>query len=164
MHAVEDLGLLKIDFLGLKNLTIIEETIRLVKELHGGETINISKIPLDDKKTFELLRRGDTTGVFQFESSGMRRYMKEIKPTADRRPHRARRPVPPGPHGTYSLIYQPQTRQRADHAISIPSSRKNPQKHLRRHRLPGTGDGSATELAGSRALKRYSSSKPSAKK
>lgn len=80
MHAVEDLGLLKIDFLGLKNLTIIENTINLVKELHGV-TINISYIPLDDKKTFELLQRGDTTSIFQFESSGMRRYMKDIKPT-----------------------------------------------------------------------------------
>jgi DNA polymerase-3 subunit alpha len=80
MHAVEDLGLLKIDFLGLKNLTIIESTINLIKELHGT-VINISEIPLDDKKTFELLQRGDTTSIFQFESSGMRRYMKDIKPT-----------------------------------------------------------------------------------
>jgi DNA polymerase-3 subunit alpha len=80
MHAVEDLGLLKIDFLGLKNLTIIENTINLVKELHD-KVINISKIPLDDEKTFQLLQRGDTTSIFQFESSGMRRYMKEIKPT-----------------------------------------------------------------------------------
>jgi DNA polymerase-3 subunit alpha len=80
MHAVEDLGLLKIDFLGLKNLTIIESTINLIRELHGT-TIDISHIPLDDKKTFELLQRGDTTSIFQFESSGMRRYMKDIKPT-----------------------------------------------------------------------------------
>ncbi|HEX4104320.1 MAG TPA: DNA polymerase III subunit alpha [Candidatus Paceibacterota bacterium] len=80
MHAIEDLGLLKIDLLGLKNLTIIEDTIRLIKEL-TGTTINISQIPLDDPKTFTLLRKADTTGVFQFESSGMRRYMKEIKPT-----------------------------------------------------------------------------------
>jgi DNA polymerase-3 subunit alpha len=80
MHAVDDLGLLKIDFLGLKNLTIIESTINLIKELHGI-AINISEIPLDDKRTFELLQRGDTTSIFQFESSGMRRYMKDIKPT-----------------------------------------------------------------------------------
>ena len=80
MHAVEELGLLKIDFLGLKNLTIIEDALRLIKELRNV-TIDISKIPLDDKKTYELLQKGDTTGVFQFESSGMRRYMKEIKPT-----------------------------------------------------------------------------------
>lgn len=81
MLSIADLGLLKMDLLGLKNLTIIEDTIRLVKELHGEE-IKISQLPLDDKKTFELLRNGDTTGVFQFESAGMRRYMKEIKPTA----------------------------------------------------------------------------------
>jgi DNA polymerase-3 subunit alpha len=80
MHAVEDLGLLKVDFLGLKNLTIIEDALRLVKEMNG-EDINISKIPDDDEKTFALLRRGDTTGVFQFESDGMRRYMKDIQPT-----------------------------------------------------------------------------------
>lgn len=80
MHSVEDLGLLKMDILGLRNLTVIEETARLVKEIHG-ENIDIVNLPLDDKKTFELLRAGNTTGVFQFESSGMRRYMKEIKPT-----------------------------------------------------------------------------------
>ncbi len=80
MHAIEDLGLLKIDFLGLKNLTIIEETIRLVKELQDIN-IKIEDIPLDDEQTFALLKKGDTTGVFQFESSGMRRYMKDIKPS-----------------------------------------------------------------------------------
>lgn len=80
MHGIEDLGLLKIDFLGLKNLTIIEDTLRLVKELQNKD-LKIEDIPLDDAKTFELLQRGDTTGVFQFESSGMRRYMKEIGPT-----------------------------------------------------------------------------------
>ncbi len=77
---VEALGLLKIDFLGLRNLTIIEESIRLIHELHDV-TIDIGTIPLDDKKTYELLQRGDTTGVFQFESSGMRRYLKDLKPT-----------------------------------------------------------------------------------
>lgn len=80
MRSVEDLGLLKIDLLGLKNLTIIEETVRLIKELRG-EDLTISELPLDDKKTFELLQAADTTGVFQFESSGMRRYMKDIVPT-----------------------------------------------------------------------------------
>lgn len=80
MRSVEDLGLLKIDLLGLKNLTIIEETVRLVKELRG-EDLKISELPLDDKKTYELLQAGDTTGVFQFESQGIRRYMKEIIPT-----------------------------------------------------------------------------------
>jgi len=80
MHGVEDLGLLKIDLLGLRNLTIIEETRRLVREIHGVD-IDTHTLPLDDKKTFKLLQSGETTGVFQFESSGMRRYMKDIVPT-----------------------------------------------------------------------------------
>ncbi len=80
MHAVEDLGLLKMDFLGLANLTIIEDTLRMVQENHGI-TINIDAIPLDDAKTFKLLRLAKTTGVFQLESSGMKRYLKELKPT-----------------------------------------------------------------------------------
>lgn len=80
MHAIEDLGLLKMDILGLKNLTIIEETLRVIKDLTGAE-INIDTIPLNDKKAFELLQRADTTGVFQLESGGMRRYLKELKPS-----------------------------------------------------------------------------------
>lgn len=80
MHAIEDLGLLKMDILGLKNLTIIEETLRVIKDL-TGESINIDNIPLNDKKAFELLQRADTTGVFQLESGGMRRYLKELKPS-----------------------------------------------------------------------------------
>ncbi len=80
MHAIEDLGLLKMDFLGLKNLTIIEEALRLISDFNS-HSFKISEIPLDDKKTFDLLQKGDTTGVFQLESSGMRRYLKELKPT-----------------------------------------------------------------------------------
>ena len=80
MHSIEDLGLLKIDFLGLKNLTIIEETVRLIKEFEGVD-LDISKLPLDDKKAFKILQEGDTTGIFQLESSGMRHYLKELKPT-----------------------------------------------------------------------------------
>ncbi len=79
MHSIESMGLLKMDFLGLKNLTIIESTLRLVKDLKG-EDVKISEIPLDDKRTFEILQNGDTTGIFQLESSGMRRYLKELKP------------------------------------------------------------------------------------
>ncbi|MDO8530250.1 MAG: DNA polymerase III subunit alpha, partial [bacterium] len=80
MHSVEDLGLLKIDLLGLKNLTTIENSIRLIKENHGID-LDMSKIPLDDKKTFEILQAADTTGIFQLESSGMRRYLKELRPS-----------------------------------------------------------------------------------
>ena len=80
MGPIEDLGLLKMDFLGLSNLTIIKNALRIVKKVYGKD-INISTIPLDDQKTYELLSRGDTTGVFQLESSGMKRYLKELKPT-----------------------------------------------------------------------------------
>ncbi|MDD5547298.1 MAG: DNA polymerase III subunit alpha [Candidatus Pacebacteria bacterium] len=80
MHSIEDIGLLKMDLLGLKNLTIIENALRLIEE-STGERINISDIPLDDKKVFKILQDADTTGIFQLESSGMRRYLKELKPS-----------------------------------------------------------------------------------
>jgi len=76
----DGVGLLKMDFLGLRNLTIIGETLRFIKDLHG-EVIDITRIPLNDKPTFELLAKGETTGIFQLESSGMRRYIKELQPT-----------------------------------------------------------------------------------
>lgn len=80
LHAVEDLGLLKMDFLGLKNLTLIEAAIEIIEKIYNKK-IDIEKIPLGDEKTFALLQSGDTTGVFQLESSGMRRYLKALKPT-----------------------------------------------------------------------------------
>lgn len=80
MNPVEDLGLLKMDFLGLSNLTIIKNALRIIKKVYG-EDIDINTIPLDDKQTFELFQHGDTTGVFQLESAGMKRYLKELKPT-----------------------------------------------------------------------------------
>jgi DNA polymerase-3 subunit alpha len=80
MGPIEELGLLKMDFLGLSNLTILNNALRIVRRVHG-EKIELSEIPNDDKKTFKLLQRGDTTGVFQVESAGMKRYLKELKPT-----------------------------------------------------------------------------------
>lgn len=80
MGPVEDLGLLKMDFLGLSNLTILKNAIRIIKAVYGT-SIEPEEIPLDDQKTFELFQRGDTTGVFQLESAGMKRYLKELKPT-----------------------------------------------------------------------------------
>jgi DNA polymerase-3 subunit alpha len=75
MWDVVDLGLLKIDFLGLRNLDVIDKTVELV----GG--LDIASIPLDDASTYKMLARGDATGVFQFESSGMRDALKQVKPT-----------------------------------------------------------------------------------
>jgi len=80
MHAIEDLGLLKMDFLGLSNLTVIKNTMRIVKKVYGEE-VDLYKLPIDDAKTFKLLSKGETTGVFQLESAGMKRYIKELKPT-----------------------------------------------------------------------------------
>ncbi len=75
MQDVEALGLLKMDFLGLRNLDVIDEAIALIGE------IEIAELPLDDPKTYEMLRRGESTGVFQFESSGMREALRHVKPT-----------------------------------------------------------------------------------
>ncbi|NNM15524.1 MAG: DNA polymerase III subunit alpha, partial [Bacteroidia bacterium] len=78
---VESVGMLKMDFLGLKTLTIIKDAIDIIKE-NRNVTIDIEKIPLDDEKTFELYQKGDTIGTFQFESNGMRQYLKDLKPTS----------------------------------------------------------------------------------
>lgn len=79
MGPVEDIGLLKFDFLGLSNLTVIKNTLRILRRVYKVE-LEVTEIPIDDKKTFELLSRGDTTGVFQLESAGMKRYIRELKP------------------------------------------------------------------------------------
>ncbi len=80
MGSLEKTGLLKMDFLGLKTLTVIEETVKIIKRTQKKE-ISIPKVPLDDRKTFSLLHRGDTIGVFQLESRGMRDILKKINPT-----------------------------------------------------------------------------------
>ena len=80
MAGIEKIGLLKMDFLGLETLTIIRDALDLVKE-RTGKWININRIPLDDKETFELLSRGDTDAVFQLESGGMKKLVKRLKPS-----------------------------------------------------------------------------------
>ncbi|RWZ79387.1 MAG: DNA polymerase III subunit alpha [Candidatus Chaera renei] len=80
MGPIDDLGLLKMDFLGLSNLTIIKNALRIIKRVYKTE-IDLDKLPLDDAATFKLFQKGDTTGVFQLESAGMKRYLKELKPT-----------------------------------------------------------------------------------
>lgn len=80
MHAVEEAGLLKFDFLGIKNLAIIADAVQRINATRGAG-IDIEKIPLDDTKTFEMLARGETEGTFQLNGSGMTRYLKELKPT-----------------------------------------------------------------------------------
>jgi len=77
---VEEFGLLKMDFLGLKTLTLIEDTVDLVEDTRGDE-VDIDNIPLDDETTFELFQKGDTVSIFQFESTGMREWLRKLKPT-----------------------------------------------------------------------------------
>ncbi len=81
LNSAEAAGLVKMDFLGLSNLTVIEDALDIIKAV-TGDVVDINTIPLDDQKTFELLGRGDTTGVFQLESDGMKRYIRELQPTA----------------------------------------------------------------------------------
>src|SRR6056300_272216 len=78
--VVEDAGLLKMDFLGLKTLTLIKDTVKIVKAKHGIE-LDPESFPLDDEKTYELFQRGETVGIFQYESPGMQKHLKELKPT-----------------------------------------------------------------------------------
>ncbi len=77
---VESFGLLKMDFLGLKTLTVINDTVDLIQETHGDEIV-VDDIPLDDERTYELFQKGDTVSIFQFESSGMREWLRKLKPT-----------------------------------------------------------------------------------
>ena len=78
--VAEDAGLLKMDFLGLKTLTIIKDAVAMVKETHGVE-IDPDEIPLDDELTYKLFQRGETVGIFQYESGGMQKHMKDLRPT-----------------------------------------------------------------------------------
>ena len=80
MSVVDKLGLLKIDFLGLSTLTIMAQACKLIEDRHGVK-LTLNNIPVDDPETYELIGRGETIGLFQVESSGMRRYLKEMKPT-----------------------------------------------------------------------------------
>ncbi len=77
--VIEDAGVIKMDFLGLRNLTIIKEALRMIKENYGHD-IEIDEIPLDDEPTYQLFQRGETNAIFQFESDGMKKYMKDLQP------------------------------------------------------------------------------------
>jgi DNA polymerase-3 subunit alpha len=79
-NAIEELGILKVDFLGLRNLSVIENSLKIILE-NKNEKVDLEKLSLDDPKIYEVLQAGDTMGVFQLESSGMRRYLRELKPT-----------------------------------------------------------------------------------
>ncbi len=81
MYSIEEAGLLKFDFLGIRNLSILANSVELVEKMRGIK-IDIENVPLDDKKTFEMLARGETEGTFQLNGAGMTRYLKELKPSS----------------------------------------------------------------------------------
>ena len=80
MKPIEEIGLLKMDFLGLRNLDVIEDALDII-ERSTGERPDMTTLPLDDPPTYEMLARGDSIGVFQFESEGMREALKKVRPT-----------------------------------------------------------------------------------
>ena len=80
MKMVEEIGLLKMDFLGLRTLTVIDDALRMISETEPNAKIDIDNLPLDDPKVFELFAKGETVGAFQFESGGMREYLRKLKP------------------------------------------------------------------------------------
>jgi DNA polymerase-3 subunit alpha len=80
LHSSEVMGLLKMDFLGLSNLSVIRDALEIIKAVYG-DTVDINTIPLDDKTTYDMLGRAETTGVFQLESDGMKKYIRDLKPT-----------------------------------------------------------------------------------
>ncbi|PIX62028.1 DNA polymerase III subunit alpha [Candidatus Uhrbacteria bacterium CG_4_9_14_0_2_um_filter_41_50] len=81
LNSAEAVGLVKMDFLGLSNLSVIQDALEIIKAVHG-QTVDMDNISLDDKKAFELLGRGETTGVFQLESDGMKRYIRDLRPSS----------------------------------------------------------------------------------
>ncbi len=127
------------DFLGLSNLTIINNALRIIRKVYGQSYRHLATIPLDDEATFKLLAAGDTTGVFQLESAGMKRYLRELKPSVFDDIIAMVALYRPGPmqwiedfierkHGRTPITYV------------RPGYGELPQKHLWRTRLPGTGD------------------------
>ena len=134
MGDVEALGLLKMDFLGLRNLDVIDKAVELIGDL------DIAAIPMDDTKTYEMLARGEATGVFQFESSGMREALRQVKPTEFEDLIALVALYRPGPDAVHPELRDPQARQGAGH-LPRPAAEADPRRDLRHLRLPGAVDG-----------------------
>ena len=124
MHAVEALGLLKMDFLGLRNLSTIERALELIEET-TGQRIDIDTIPLDDEKIFDMLRAGDSMGVFQFEGGPMRALMRNLQPDEFEHLIALNALYRPGPLGAgmHTEVRRPQERQDAGRVSRTPISR-----------------------------------------
>ena len=108
MTTLEELGLLKMDFLGLRTLTVIQNAVRMARERAAGKLIDIDHIDYDDKAVLDSLGTGKTDGVFQLESSGHEELHEGAEAPEPGGRHRRHFPVPSGPHGFYSPVYQGQ--------------------------------------------------------
>ncbi len=131
MKWVEQAGLVKFDFLGLKTLTVLDLAVRLVKK--RGIDLDLSRIPLDDAKSYAPLTKGDTVGIFQLESAGMRRAVIDMKLEPLRRPDRAGRALSPRPDGEHPYLLRAQARQ-GGARLHPPETGRRAEGDLRRHR------------------------------
>ena len=135
--VAEDAGLLKMDFLGLKTLTIIKDAVRNVKKRSGVE-LDPEAFPLDDEATYELFQRGDTVGIFQYESVGMQRYLKDLKPTEFADLIAMNALYRPGPLEYIPAFVRRKARSGAGQ-LRPRCLRRVPRRDLRHHRIPGAG-------------------------
>ena len=120
---IDEIGLIKFDFLGLKTLTLLSNIVRRIEQGRGSRKSTSRHCRLDDKKTYRLMSKGDTVGVFQMESSGMRKLLAQLAAREFRGRHRHSRPVPPGSarqrHGR--RVHQAQARQKGSFSTCIRS-------------------------------------------
>ena len=141
MKEVERVGLLKMDFLGLSTLTLIDDCLEGDQAHRGRSTLDIDNVPLDDPKTYKLFGEGAAFGIFQFESSGMRELLRKAKPERLDDLIALNALYRPGPlksrHG--GRLGRAQAGQDRGE-VRAAAARADPVRHLRRHRLPGTGD------------------------
>ena len=137
MKEVEELGLLKMDFLGLRTLTDIDKTIKIVKET-TGEEFDFEDCQYDDPNVFELIASGNTDAVFQLESGGMKRVMKDLKPDCLEDIIAGNFPLSSRAHAVYSRLYQGQTRSQIG-ALRAPYAGTDTRRNKRLHGLSGAG-------------------------
>ncbi len=154
MKDIERVGLLKMDFLGLSTLTLIDDAIKEI-ERTTGEQLDIDRVPLDDAKTYQIFQDGQTYGIFQFESSGMRDILRKAKPQSLEDLIALERAVPPRSaaqrHGR--RFHRAQGWEDRDQ-VRAAAARADPGRNLRRHRLSGAGDAHrARARAASRSAK-----------
>ena len=139
MNALKDVGLLKLDILGLRTLTVIDDTLELIAG-RRKEKVDLGHIPLEDDATFKLLREAKTAGVFQLESRGMSDYIRKLEPRVHGGHHRPQRPLPPGPPGErHGGRLHPPQEGAGEGGVPSPHAGAHPENHLRGHALPGTG-------------------------